>query len=310
MMSRMILWDLILHLYIPHLHAEMGEELGVIADDALAAITFEEKVEVFEHALRTRVGADDIDAANEWILASGNIVLVGTTDTAHVIGGTSLADEHDIDIEVAETTLCSLVGSSEPVGAYYADHIAAVTHGLNDFEAATLGKDGTREFLAVAERIAHVTYGATAALVKDETEVSLAPGVFEFFPTGNLACDNLAELRYCDDGIGVGLVDYKGEGIVGHDVLVDNETVFGTDVFNLIFGEFAGGDGTTHAVHLEQTQHRVLTRKDRVYFGFDVFGTEGCNFAVHQGLETGIDGYMHLIFVDPCVIGFFLTTGN
>ena len=76
-----------------YLHGRNGQKLGVVADDGLPFLAFQEEIELLDERLRARVGVDDINGAQERIVRRGYIILEG----AHIesIGAALAADFHN-----------------------------------------------------------------------------------------------------------------------------------------------------------------------------------------------------------------------
>ena len=76
-----------------NLNRRNGQKLGVVADDGLPFLAFQEEIELLDEGLRARVGVDDIYGAQERIVRRGYIILEG----AHVesIGAALAADFHN-----------------------------------------------------------------------------------------------------------------------------------------------------------------------------------------------------------------------
>ena len=83
------------------LNGREREQLGVVADDGLSLLTFDEEIETSDEGLAAGVCFNQIDRAKKRIVGGGNVILI-RADELLGIYFIALADSHDIDIQPAE----------------------------------------------------------------------------------------------------------------------------------------------------------------------------------------------------------------
>ena len=142
------------------MHGGNGEELGIIANDGLPFLTFQEEVELLDERLGARVGVDDVYGAQKGIICRGNIILEGP-HIACLLTALS-ANLHNANGKVLEGSKHAVNALFEPVSADYANNVGVTLHHFDNGAVRSVirGKHIARYVAAGAEAVFHKAHGA------------------------------------------------------------------------------------------------------------------------------------------------------
>ena len=137
-----------------------GQELGIVANDGLPFLTFQEVVEEFQQGIGARVGVDYINGAQKGIICRGNIILEGP-HIACLLTALS-ANLHNANGKVLEGSKHAVNALFEPVSTDYANNVGVTLHHFNNGAVGTAirGKHIARYVAAGAEAVFHKAHGA------------------------------------------------------------------------------------------------------------------------------------------------------
>ena len=184
--------------------ATIGEHIACLEDNHLTARTLQEMGKSPRQST-TWIGDKRIDGANEWILSTINIVLVGLTAVTWR-GLVEPCNRHSTDV----STFCNAAITSliiKPIAADDADGARRLFYVVDDFLTGLHSSHiGIADGITTEDRIFNKVDGTRLVVVEDHCDISLFRAGIKVTPLSDITFQDTGNVGNGDAGVCVLLV--------------------------------------------------------------------------------------------------------